>query len=89
MTAGAALKAALAADHTHAEPAVPGKIWALPTAGIGALLAQVPALLSFGRVELQDVPCLGFLAEAAGVAGMPDITEHDGWRGWLAAGKPV
>jgi allophanate hydrolase len=69
--------------------AIPGEVWALPTSAIGALLAQVPAPLGFGSVELEDGPCLGFLAEAAGVAGMPDITEYDGWRGWLAAGKPA
>jgi allophanate hydrolase len=69
--------------------AIPGEIWVLPTSAIGTLLAQVPAPLGFGFVELEDGPCLGFLAEAAGVAGMPDITKYDGWRGWLAAGKPV
>jgi len=34
---------------------------------------------------LSDGPCLGFLAEAAGVADAADITTHGGWRAWLAA----
>jgi allophanate hydrolase len=65
--------------------AIEGEVWALPTAAIGGLLAQVPAPLGFGTVELHDGPCLGFLAEAAGVAGALDITQHGGWRVWLAA----
>jgi allophanate hydrolase len=67
---------------------IAGEVWAIPTPAIGALLAQVPAPLGFGSVTLTDGPCLGFLAEAAGVAGAPDITSFGGWRGWLAAGRP-
>jgi allophanate hydrolase len=65
--------------------AIAGEVWALPTAAIGTLLAQVPPPLGFGTVALQDGPCLGFLAEAAAVAGSPDITRFGGWRAWLAA----
>ena len=68
--------------------AVAGEIWALPTTAIGALLAQVPPPLGFGQVQLTDGPCLGFLAEPAGVVGAQDITSFGGWRGWLAAGTP-
>ncbi len=66
---------------------IAGEVWALPTAAIGALLAQVPPPLGFGQVTLIDGPCLGFLAEAAGVAGAPDITRYGGWRAWLASGR--
>ena len=65
--------------------AILGEIWALPTAAIGALLERVPSPLGFGTVALTDGPCLGFLAEADGVAGAPDITRFGGWRAWLAA----
>ncbi len=64
---------------------VAGEVWALPKASIGALLAQVPSPLGFGTVTLEDGPCLGFLAEASGIAGAPDITASGGWRGWLAS----
>jgi allophanate hydrolase len=64
--------------------AIEGEAWALPTAAIGALLAMVPPPLGFGTVELMDGLCLGFLVEADGVAGTPDITRHGGWRAWLA-----
>jgi allophanate hydrolase len=67
--------------------AIAGEVWALPTASIGALLAQVSPPLGFGIVELQDGPCLGFIAEAAGVAGAPDITRFGGWRAWLQASE--
>ena len=63
---------------------VAGEVWALPTASIGALLAQVPAPLGFGQALLEDGPCLGFVAEAHGVEGTPDISSYGGWRAWLA-----
>ena len=63
--------------------AIAGEVWALPTAAIGALLAQVPPPLGFGTVALDDGPCLGFLAESAGVADATDITHLGGWRAWL------
>ena len=65
--------------------AIRGEIWALPTAAIGGLLAGVPPPLGFGSVLLSDGPCLGFVAEANGVAEATDITGHGGWRAWLAA----
>jgi len=65
--------------------AIAGEVWALPTSAIGSLLSLVPPPLGFGTVTLTDGPCLGFLAEAAGVAGAPDITRFGGWRAWLAA----
>ncbi len=67
------------------EGAVAGEVWALPKSAIGALLAQVPAPLGFGTVALDDGPCLGFLAESAGVEGARDITGFGGWRAWLTA----
>ena len=63
--------------------AIEGEVWVLPTAGIGALLAQVPAPLGFGTVVLDDGPCLGFLAEADAVSGALDITGLGGWRAYL------
>jgi allophanate hydrolase len=67
--------------------AIAGEVWALPTASIGALLAQVPPPLGFSMVELHDGRCLGFIAEAAGVADAPDITRFGGWRAWLRASE--
>jgi allophanate hydrolase len=65
--------------------AIAGEVWALPTSSVGTLLTQVPSPLGFGMVELCDGPCLGFIAEAAGVTDAPDITRYGGWRAWLRA----
>ncbi len=65
--------------------AIGGEVWALPTAAIGILLRQVPPPLCFGTVALDTGPCLGFLAEPAGLADAPDITRFGGWRGWLTS----
>jgi allophanate hydrolase len=56
----------------------------MPTAAIGALLAQVPPPLGFGTVELYDGPCLGFLAESTGLPAAHDISGLGGWRAWLS-----
>ena len=69
--------------------AIAGEIWALPTTALGGLLAEIARPLGFGTVLLEGGPCLGFLAEAEGVAGAPDITRHGGWRAYLAATEPV
>jgi allophanate hydrolase len=65
------------------EGAIAGEVWALPTVAIGALLTRVAPPLGFATIDLADGPCLGFLAEAAGVAEMPDITRFGGWREFL------
>ena len=62
---------------------IAGEIWALPTAAVGELLAQVPPPLGFGTVSLDSGPCLGFLAESAGIGDAQDITHLGGWRAWL------
>ena len=68
--------------------AVAGEVWALPTASIGTLLALVHPPLGFGSVMLEHGPCLGFLAEPAGIGNARDITHLGGWRNWLRS-KPT
>jgi allophanate hydrolase len=68
---------------------IAGEVWALPTAAIGALLIQVPPPLGFGQVALEDGPCLGFLAESAGIGDAPEITHLGGWRAWLRSQSGV
>ena len=63
---------------------IAGEVWALPTASVGKLLAQVTPPLGFGTAFLEEGPCLSFLAEAAGVDGALDITALGGWRAYLA-----
>ncbi len=62
------------------------EVWALPRTAIGSLLAQIPAPLGLGSIELADgTQVAGFVCEAAGLEGASDITEHCGWRGYLRA----
>lgn len=64
---------------------VQGEVWALPAASLGPFLAEIPPPLGFGRVTLSDGSApLGFLCEAAGTEGQPDITALGGWRAYLA-----
>jgi allophanate hydrolase len=66
--------------------AIAGEVWALPATSIGPLLAEIPPPLGFGRVRLADGSSpLGFVAEPAGVAGLPDISARGGWRAHLAS----
>jgi allophanate hydrolase len=70
---------------TQGGASIIGEAWALPRAAIGALLAQVPGPLGFGTVTLQEGDrMLGFLCEAVGTEGRPEITAFGGWRAWLA-----
>lgn len=60
------------------------EIWELPAAGLGRLLAAIPAPLGLGKVELEDsgqVTC--FLVEAAAVEQRQEITEFGGWKKYL------
>ncbi len=60
------------------------EVWSLPSAALGSFTAGIPAPLGLGRVQLDDgTDVLGFLCEAAGVAGAEDITGFGGWRAWL------
>lgn len=51
-------------------------------ASLGAEAVDISPFLEVARL-LCDGPCLGFLAEAAGVVGAPDITALGGWRACL------
>ncbi len=65
------------------------ELWEIPEAAFGGFVAEVPAPLCIGRVELADGRRVsGFLCEAAAVTEAPDISRHGGWRGWLAARRP-
>ena len=79
------LAAGLIREAGEGGSSIAGEVWAIPAAGIGPLLAQVPPPLGFGTVALQSGPCLGFLAEPSGLLGAPEITPHGGWRAYLAS----
>jgi allophanate hydrolase len=64
--------------------AIEAEVYALPAAGLGALLADLPRPMTLGSVQLADgahVP--GFLCEPHALHGAPDITPYGGWRAYL------
>lgn len=69
-------------------PGLQVEIVRLPLAGVGALLARIPAPLGLGTIALDDgTSVTGFLCEAHATDGAPDITAHGGWRAYLAAAE--
>jgi allophanate hydrolase len=70
--------------------AIAVELWELPLKNFGALVAEVPAPLGIGSMELADGRWVkGFICEPYALAGARDITHYGGWRAYLAEGKPV
>jgi allophanate hydrolase len=68
---------------------IAGEVWRLPSAGLGAFVAALPAPMAIGSVELADGSRVtGFLVEPIAVEGARDITAHGGWRAYRAAAEP-
>jgi allophanate hydrolase len=64
------------------------EVWRMPQRAFGAFIAQVSAPLGIGSVELADGRWVkGFVCEPIALAGAEDISEHGGWRAYLAAKK--
>ncbi len=60
------------------------EVWQMPSAALGAFLAEIPAPLGLGKVELEDGRWeTGFVCDAYGLEGAQDISEWGGWRAWL------
>ena len=65
--------------------AIAVEVWSLPSQGFGRFIAGIPAPLAIGTVQLADGTApKGFLCEARGIEGATDITEHGGWRAFMA-----
>ncbi|MFC7245639.1 allophanate hydrolase [Catellatospora aurea] len=65
---------------------IDGEVWLLPPAALGRLLAALPEPMTLGKVRLADGSLVtGFLCESAATEDAPDITEHGGWRSYLAS----
>lgn len=62
------------------------EVYRISPAGLGSLMATVPAPLGIGRVRLVDgSESLGFICESVGLEGAEEITGFGGWRNYLAA----
>jgi gamma-glutamylcyclotransferase (GGCT)/AIG2-like uncharacterized protein YtfP len=62
------------------------EVWAVPAAGLGAILQQEPPGLCIGKVRLADGEVvLGVLGEPTLCDQQPEITEWGGWRAYMAS----
>ena len=61
------------------------EVWEMPQAEVGSFLALIPPPLGLGSVELADGSWVhGFVCEGHALAGALDVTQHGGWRAYLA-----
>lgn len=64
--------------------AIEVEIWELPLAYLGEFLAEIPAPLCIGTIDLEDGGTVkGFLGEYWACDGVKDITAFGGWRNYL------
>ena len=62
------------------------ELWDVPLAAFGAFVAEIPAPLGIGTLELEDGRQVkGFICEPRGLEGARDITAYGGWRAYLAS----
>lgn len=76
-------KPALAYRHSDGH-AIEVEVWQIPLAYFGAFVAEVPAPLGIGNVQLQDGRWVkGFICEGYALNDATDISEFGGWRSYL------
>lgn len=64
--------------------AIEAEVWEMPLVHYGAFVAEIPAPLGVGTIELADGSKVqGFLCESAAVENALDISHFGGWRGYL------
>nr|WP_318381798.1 allophanate hydrolase [uncultured Enterobacter sp.] len=65
--------------------AIQVELWDVPLARFGEFVAEIPAPLGIGSLELSDGRWVkGFICEGVALSDALDITEFGGWRHWLA-----
>jgi allophanate hydrolase len=66
------------------------EVWDMPQAQVGSFLTLIPQPLGLGNVELADGSWVtGFICEGHALEAAQDVTEHGGWRAYVASRKPV
>jgi allophanate hydrolase len=66
--------------------AIQVELWDIPLARFGEFVAEIPAPLGIGTLELRDGRQVkGFICEPAALADATDITDFKGWRNWIAS----
>ena len=65
--------------------AIAVELWDIPLARFGEFVAEIPAPLGIGSLELANGRWVkGFICEPAALSAATDITEFKGWRSWVA-----
>jgi allophanate hydrolase len=66
--------------------AIEVEVWELPLRTFGEVVAEVPAPLGIGNVELADGSWVkGFICEPFAFQGAQEVTQYGGWRSYLAS----
>jgi allophanate hydrolase len=67
-----------------AGPGIIVEVWAIPTEAFGSFVANVPAPMGIGMLELADGSWVkGFLCEAYALETARNITHFKGWRAYI------
>jgi allophanate hydrolase len=62
------------------------ELWDIPQARFGEFVAEIPAPLGIGNLQLADGRWVkGFICEPYALAGARDITSYGGWRAFIAS----
>ena len=70
---------------TEGGRAIEVEVWQVPVQHFGSFVAEIPAPLGIGKVQLADGRWeSGFTCEGNGLTGAKDITELGSWRDYLA-----
>ena len=65
--------------------AIAVEVWVIPKHSFGSFVAEIPAPLGIGQVELADGRWrCGFICDNYGLEGATDISAHGGWLAYLA-----
>jgi len=60
------------------------EVWSLPTVTLGSFVANIPAPLGIGKIELEDNKWyVGFICESYVLDTAIDITHKGGWRNYI------
>ncbi|MES2913429.1 MAG: allophanate hydrolase, partial [Pseudomonadota bacterium] len=64
------------------------EIWQMPATHYGSFVALIPSPLGIGTLVLEDGSSVqGFVCEPEALKGAEDITQHGGWRAFMASPK--
>jgi allophanate hydrolase len=69
--------------------AIEVEVWDVPLANFGAIVAEVPAPLGIGNLQLEDGTWVkGFICEAYAIHDAVDISHFSGWRAYIKSLSP-